>query len=470
MYNIFICYAVCQNLIKHEIALDIITNINKFPDPYGKFLNQLSEWSFLALQENKLTFTLDEVTTICPDIENIPGAISGFGLLRTVEHPNVSGITKTFNFVHFSIQEFLAANYISHFLSHRDLVLLLEEKFWDNFYSNMFTLYVALTKGQQPAFKDFLCDKVYKRTSFTKEFHHREKKTIAKKFLTDQLKSLHLFRCFSEAKDTEMCKAIEEAFASKQILLGGNVLLPNDVQSVAVLLTQSSIKHWYKLDLFLCHIQHHGIRILHHALKNSNITIREIIFTKNGLSSSSNSLVKDIVINCKVKVLWISYNDCVGETEHFSTILSNPKCMLSTLYIRFNKLSSNAAKSIFTEIKRASNSQLKLLEISYNYIDDDACGVIANTLESNESLKRLEMYNNPITIKGVEKLLQGLQNNITLKTLGLPKYPDDITDKIKFMQINVNFKRKQCNCIEKLEITYSDTRQKQTGKKFLNSC
>ena len=230
------------------------------------------------------------------------------------------------------------------------------------------------------------------------------------------------------------------------------MLLPNEVQSVAVLLIQSSIKHWDKLDLFLSHIQHHGIRILHRALKNQDITIREVIFTKNGLSSSSDSLVKDIVISCKVEVLWISYNDCVGETKHFSTILSNPACMLKTLYLRFNKLSSNAAISIFNELRKASNSQLKLLEISHNHIDDDACEVIAITLKSNKSLKRLEMYNNPITIKGVEKLLQALQTNTTFNFLGLPKYSDDITDRIKFLQTTINNERKQCKYSDELKI------------------
>ena len=50
----------------------------------------------------------------------------------------------------------------------------------------MFTLYVALTKGQQPAFKDFLCDKTQKRPSFTTDFFHSKKQSIiAEKFLTD---------------------------------------------------------------------------------------------------------------------------------------------------------------------------------------------------------------------------------------------------------------------------------------------
>ena len=457
LYNLFVCSAIHQNLLKHKVTLNQnILDINKFPDPYGKFLNQLSEWSLLALHKNKLTFTLDEIKSVCPDVENIPGAISGFGLLRTVEHFNILGTNKTFNFVHFSIQEFLAANYISQYMPHREMLLLFEEKFWDNFYSNMFTLYVALTKGQQPAFKDFLCDKAQKRPSFIKDFLHNKKQTIiAEKFLTDQLKCLHLFRCFSEANDDKMCTAIERAFANKQILLGGKVLLPNEVQSVAALLTQSSVKHWDKLDLFLSHIQHHGIRILHRALKDQGITIREIIFTKNGLRSSSNSLVKDIVISCRVEVLWISYNDCVGETKDFSTILSNPACVLKTLYLRFNKLSSNAAISLFTELRSATNSQLELLEISFNHVDDYACGVIAVTLKSNKSLKRLEMYNNPITIKGVEKLLQTLHTNTTLRFLGLPKYSDHFTNQIKFLETAINNKRKQYNCYEELKIYFS---------------
>ena len=450
MYKVFMCLAINQNLVKHEIKFNPkVTDFNKFPDPYGKFITKLSKWSLLALHNNQLTFILDEIKIVCPEIEIIAGAINGFGLMRTVEHFTVFEVSKTFNFIHFPIQEFLAAHYISRHLSRSKLLSLFEDKFWDLFYSNMFMLYVALTKGQQLAFKDFLCDKHQKRPSFKDDLYDKKQvMIIAEDFLTDQIKSLHLFRCFSEANDTKMCTAIEKAFTGKQILLGGKVLLPNDVQSVAVLLTQSSIKHWDKLDLFLSHIQHHGIRILHHALKDSNVTIREIIFTKNGLSSSSDNLVKDIVINCRVEVLWISYNDGVGETKQFSTMLSDSKCKLQTLYARYNKLSFNAAISIFNALRVATNSKLKLLEISYNSINDFACGIIAVTLKSNRSLKQLEIYKNNITIKGVEKLLEAMQINTTLKFLGLPKYSDTDTNKIKLMLESINEKRKECNCLE----------------------
>lgn len=130
-------------------------------------------------------------------------------------------------------------------------------------------------------------------------------------------------------------------------------------------------------------------------------------------------------------------------------MLSDPACMLNTLYVRYNKLSSNAAVSIFTELRKANSSKLKLLEMSYNNVTDNACGVIGVTLKSNKSLKRLEMYKNLITIKGVEKLLEALQSNTTLTFLGLPKYCDDtVTNKIKLLQESVNDKRKKHNYLK----------------------
>ena len=53
-----------------------------------------------------------------------------------------------------------------------------------------------------------------------------------------------LFQCFKEANEDQMCSMIEKAFNSRKILLGGQVLDTNDLYSVTVLFTQSSIKIW----------------------------------------------------------------------------------------------------------------------------------------------------------------------------------------------------------------------------------
>ena len=46
-------------------------------------------------------------------ISAISGAINGFGLLQAVEHFNLTGTTMTLTFLHFLIQEYLTAYYVT---------------------------------------------------------------------------------------------------------------------------------------------------------------------------------------------------------------------------------------------------------------------------------------------------------------------------------------------------------------------
>ena len=61
--------------------------------------------------KQQLTFTIEEVEAECPKIRQVPGAIDGFGLLRTVQHfsSKHKAATYSFDFILFSVQEFLAA-------------------------------------------------------------------------------------------------------------------------------------------------------------------------------------------------------------------------------------------------------------------------------------------------------------------------------------------------------------------------
>ena len=61
----------------------------------------------------------------------------------------------TFNFLHFTIQEFLAAHHITSLSPSKELKIL-KEKFWSDIHSNMFAIYISLTKGQRPSFKQFI--------------------------------------------------------------------------------------------------------------------------------------------------------------------------------------------------------------------------------------------------------------------------------------------------------------------------
>ena len=147
LYNHFICLTICRHLAKYGHPLDnTITDLSDLPDPYNKIMQQFSKFSLEALNDNRLIFTYDDIKMACPDVVAIPGAINGFGLLQAIQHFGLTGTTMTFNFLHFTIQEFLAAQYVAS-LSPSSELAILKEKFWSDSHFNMFTIYNALTKG-----------------------------------------------------------------------------------------------------------------------------------------------------------------------------------------------------------------------------------------------------------------------------------------------------------------------------------
>jgi len=82
MYNYFICLTICRHLSKcgHTLT-NTITDLTNLPEPCNRIVDQFSMLSLKVLDQNKLIFILDEIKAVCPDIEDIPGAINGFGLL-----------------------------------------------------------------------------------------------------------------------------------------------------------------------------------------------------------------------------------------------------------------------------------------------------------------------------------------------------------------------------------------------------
>ena len=442
LYNHFICLTVCRHLTKYGHRLQSnITTLTDLPEPYSKIIQQLTKLSLEALNDDKLIFTLDEIKESCPDIiAAVPGAINGFGLLQAVEHFCLTKTTTTFNFLHFSIQEYLAAHYIANLPADEELKII-EAKIWSSIHFNTFSMYVAITKGQRPSFKHFLCggDKSI---------------AISDKFLNNRLRCLQLYRCFHEAGDDDICKTIERSveFSDKEIDLSGTRLTATDVECVTVFLTSSSHKEWVGLNLDSCYIQDHGLHILHRGLLHyTDITITELVLSYNGLTSQSSSIISDITVSCNVKVLAIIGNHTIGEDEQLYSILTNPSTMLETLNMIDTALSSRAAIALFTALK--DNNSLKELYIPINDVTD-ASDAITTALQRNSCLDRLRMDHNPLTGEAIVNIVNALRGNNTLSLLWLPECPEDISKRISSLQEVINMKRQSRGCQVKLEIDY----------------
>ena len=214
--------------------------------------------------------------------------------------------THSFNFTHFSVQEFLAAHYVASLPSNVELLYL-------KFFSGL----IPLQHARHQCY-------TYQRST---------PRYILHKFLEDKLQCFHLCRYFYEADDITMHHTIEKGFTLPVIIFSYTTytLLPNNSEDVTTLLVGSSSRKWKFSDLNESHIQDYGPTTVTTLISMAYVVTynKEDLIANNELSSSSDSSLNSIIITCTVKWLDISYNQTVAETQLFTKVLLT---VIETIY------------------------------------------------------------------------------------------------------------------------------------------
>ena len=286
IYRKFIEMTIVRFITKVDSEVSkIITSITELPCPYNKMFEELAKLAYKALNIDKIVFTLDEIKHDCPNIAMMSSNWNGLGLVKAVQYFNAEIGNVTFHFLHFSIQEYMAAWYIST-LSSNEEIKLLKETFWEHRYYNTWMMYVGITHGNSFALKHFLSGNWFQLT--TKIF---KTSSISNKFLKNKIRCLHLFQCFVESNSKDMIASVSSVFQGNQINLSNQTLLPSDVNTLGFFLIKSINKTWEILNLAGCNIGSIGINILCDRFLNKNnyhnITIKAVDFSFNQLNFPS---------------------------------------------------------------------------------------------------------------------------------------------------------------------------------------
>ena len=298
MYKKFILKKIIDFIAQRNPSfLCCLKEFSDLSEPYNKIFNELLELAYSGLTRDKIVFNLhDEVVNTCPIIKS--GSYEGLGLLQVTKHVN----NISFNFLHFSIQEYLAAYYIASLSTNRQIQLL-RSTFWNIHYFNTWIMFVGITGGKTLAWKHFISGNWFMLS--TKLFRS---KIVSKCFLNDKVKSLHLFQCLAEIGDQEFGRNI---FKDKIIDLSGQTLLPKDINTICFFLLRSGIKHWMQLSLSNCNIGDIGCDILCKTLlyKLRHIVhIDKIDLSHNQLRIHSISALLDAFKNWHTLEATISWN------------------------------------------------------------------------------------------------------------------------------------------------------------------
>jgi len=359
MNEFFVTHTIYRHLNKlTPCDKYIVRKFKDLPESIYRFVKKLAKLAFVGLQKNLLVFSYDEIKTQCPKIDKVSGGINGFGLLQAVSHYVKGGAGKTtsVNFLHFTMQEYLAAFHIST-LSHEQQLSLMRKTFWDGHFNFMWMMYVGIVGISSNAFTSFVSkyDTVFLDSGTTRaqcsKFHdkddctdhgvdhaisstgtlalnnakadHQSEITLSHTIKNDKRKCLFLFQCYMEAKSDRIPHAISASFGDGTIKLTGITLHPHHISSLIFFMSVSTAQNWKILDLRDCNLGDIGMNSLsEHLIKNKeNMSTLEYVDLSGNDSSHAWNVYCIIIRNCCAHNLTLCGDN--GIEEYIDDIVCN---------------------------------------------------------------------------------------------------------------------------------------------------
>ena len=154
--ELFIIHTVYRSLKNsHDSnAPNLGVKLRDLLERVSNVVDKLCKLAYEGVKSHQMIFTSDEIKKICPEISDYP---DGFGLMEVVSHycTTAVGETNSYSFLHFTMQEFLAAHHVSTLTSNEQLDLL-HQTFWDSFFGYMWVMYVGIVGIHSEAFSKFI--------------------------------------------------------------------------------------------------------------------------------------------------------------------------------------------------------------------------------------------------------------------------------------------------------------------------
>ena len=89
-----------------------LRSLQKLPKDLLKILTALQQLAYESLLQEQLTFSDEEISDVLFDSQDIPWNFDGMGLFEVHQLELLTGVSRSFNFLHKTVQELLAALYL----------------------------------------------------------------------------------------------------------------------------------------------------------------------------------------------------------------------------------------------------------------------------------------------------------------------------------------------------------------------
>ena len=417
----FVCIIIRRFIKKFQKEPLTISKFSEVPNPYKQILLEISKLAFKALQEDKIVFSASEISGICPGLLQDSKHWNGLDLLKAVQYFNLeeNADELSFNFLHFSVQELLAAYHIS-LMSTSQQIKLLKEMFWNSRYFNACIMYVALTKDQPFAFKHFLSGnrlQIFTRFSIWRSGNTYSK--VSKKMKESKIRCLHLFQCFTEAGNDDMCHYVGNLLQDGIIDLSGQVLSAANLYTLSLFLARGVRRQWKLLDISKCYLDDENLEKFlksYTSLTKSTVYINTINLSSNFFTKVSASQIANLIINFNVRNLIFASNEIrnIGVDQNTFAALKEYSNLVQSIKIQDdNQIIWLCYKKGFTT--PVSSELFALYYCTVENFED-----VVSFVNNNSSL--FEMFLNTNSMSTLETTVHRLINKMTFLSTGFKLY------------------------------------------------
>ena len=225
---------------EHDTSLPELSSLDDLPDDLKSKLNDLSILAYNGVMQNKIVFYLKDL-----QVSHLPTDLPLIGLLQAVVGLTLTSKSLSYNFLHLSVQELLAAYHISQMAPIEQAEVFMELFDSSSRFQAVLHYYSGFTKLNNPKIQKFISSYQANISEFTE--------------------LIPLLHCFFEAQQPSLCQLVATKFIpSKHHELKSDNFIPIDFVAIGFFITSllSTSVNTSTMRLTIRHIDDHRLKLL----------------------------------------------------------------------------------------------------------------------------------------------------------------------------------------------------------------
>ena len=391
-----------------------ISSLNDLPDVIKSQLNDLCVLAHKGVMQEEVVFYRKHLQA-----SGLPSNLPSLGLLQAVEGLTCFSKSLSYNFLHLSVQELLAAYKISQ-LDPGEQLEIFKNLFGSARFQPVLHSFCGFTKLENPAIQDYISTYLQENSSVDNLFPF-----------------LH---CFFEAQKRILCHLVGHQF--RKLTLNSDDLSPADHLAVgyfitSLLLTCATDDEPYDVQLELHNVNDHYLKLLigeivkYQKPITSTVSVKLVLTSFFMISVDQLALlfkqlsISKLSIRNDVHMANLQMSSHRDRSMLFATEIQKTNCYPSKLLLSNNHIQHytmpEEAEHIFLSLQHSTT--LVYLDLSNARImaGINTAQALAEMLQVNKKLKYLNLSNNTAFGTEAQYIFIGLQHNTTLVHLDLAK-------------------------------------------------